>query len=276
MAVLPARARRLLAEPMLHFVGLGLVLFALHARVQPRDRVVISTAFVEALRQDHARRTGKLPTPEEEKGLIERYVDEEVLYREALALGLDRGDVIVRRRLVQKMEFVTRDAAPAGEPADADLQRLLDAHPERYGGPGVTSFRHVFLARDRRGDALATDAARMLAELRAGAEPGALGDPFLQGNAFARRAPREIEAVFGSPFAEAVSALPPGTWSDPIASSYGLHLVLVSERAAPAAPRLADVRAQVRRDWLEQRREEVDRAALRRLRDKHPVEIERR
>src|SRR5262249_43151012 len=158
---LPARVRRFLAEPMLHFLGLGVVLFALHARLQPRDRIVISSAFVEALRQDHARRTGKPPTPEEERGLVERYVDEEVLDREALALGLDRGDVIVRRRLVQKMEFVTRDAAPAGEPTDADLQRLLDAHPERYGGPGVMSFRHVFLARDRRGDALGADAARI-------------------------------------------------------------------------------------------------------------------
>jgi hypothetical protein len=278
MAAFPARARRLLAEPMVHFLGIGAILFMLHARLHPSggDRIVVSAAFIDALRQDHTRRTGQPPTADEERGLIDRYIDEEILYREALALGLDRGDVIVRRRLIQKMEFVSRDAAPAVEPSAAELQRFLDVHADRYREPLAASLRHVFLARDRRGDALASDAARILAELRTGADPGALGDPFLQGSAFARRTPRELEAIFGRPFAEAVSTLPAGAWSGPIPSSYGLHLVLVSERNEPGAPRLADVRARVRRDWIDEHREEADRAALRRLRDRHPVEIERR
>src|SRR4051812_42950996 len=120
MAAFPARARRLLAEPMLHFLAIGALLFMLHARLHPPggERIVVSSAFLDALRQDHARRTGHPPTADEERGLVERHVDEEVLYREALALGLDRGDVIVRRRLIQKMEFVIRDAAPAAEPSD--------------------------------------------------------------------------------------------------------------------------------------------------------------
>jgi hypothetical protein len=263
---------------MVHFVAIGALLFGVHARVRPppADRIVVSAAFVDALRQEHARRTGKAPTAEEERGLVERYLDEEVLYREALALRLDRGDVIVRRRLVQKMGFVTQAAAPAGEPSDAELSRWLDAHADRYRDPGAASLRHVFLSRDRRGEALAADAGRILAELRGGADPAALGDPFLQGSAFTRRTPRDLEGIFGRSFAEAVVALPAGAWSEPIASSYGVHLVLVTERSPASAPRLADVRARARLDWLDQRREEADRAALRRLREKYPVEIERR
>jgi peptidyl-prolyl cis-trans isomerase C len=279
MRVPPVRAwlRAALAEPMVHFVVIGALIFGVHARLRPaRDRIVISAAFVDALRQEHARRTGKPPTEDEARGLVERYVDEEVLYREALALGLDRGDVIVRRRLVQKMEFVTQAAAPAGEPSDADLSRWVDAHADRYREAGAASLRHVFLSRDRRGDALTADAARLLAEVRGGADPGTLGDPFLHGSVFARRTARDLEATFGRAFAEAVSALPAGAWSDPIASSYGLHLVLVTERSPGGAPRLDDVRARARLDWLDQRREEANRATLRRLRDRYPVELEHR
>lgn len=269
-----SRARRFLAEPMVHFLAIGALLFAVHARFTspPRDRIVVSAGFVDALRDGQLQRTGKPPTAEEEHGMLERWIEEEVLYREAIALHLDRGDVIVRRRLVQKMEFVIQGAVPAGEPSDADLDRFLAEHADRYRDPGATSFRHVFLARDRHGEALDADAGRALSALRSGADPATLGDPFLQGSAFTGRAPRDMEAVFGHGFAEAVSVLPAGSWSGPIRSSYGAHLVLVTEQHAPGAPRLADIRARLKRDWQEERRAEAEKAERDRLRRKYPVE----
>lgn len=264
-------------EPALHFVLLGLGLFGLHAVVGRRaaaDHLVVSAGFIEGLRREQAQRTGRPPTPDEERGLIDRFVDDEVLYRQAIALGLDRGDLIVRRRLVQKMEFVLRGAAGPSEPSTAELQAFLDAHAARYGARQAVSFRHVFLSRDRRGEAARDDAARALVALRGGADPAAAGDPFLQGVAFKGRTEPEVAAIFGDAFAKAVVGLTPGAWSEPIRSSYGEHLVRVDDRVEASAPALSAVLARVREDWLAARRDEDDRAALRRLRERYVIDVE--
>jgi hypothetical protein len=267
---------RCLREPLVHFVVLGGAFFALHAAVAPapRDgRVVISGDFVAGLRREHQGRTGRPPTVEEERALVDRFVDEEVLYREAVALGLDRGDPIVRRRLAQKMVFVAEDGA-AREPADAELAAYLAAHADRYCEAGRASFRHVFLGRDRRGPAAEADARQLLAALQGGAPAEAAGDPFLQGAAFARRTAAEIEAVFGAAFAAALPAAPLGTWSGPIASSFGVHLVRVEAREPGGLPPLAAVRGRVRADLLDERRGAAVREMRERLRARYHVEIQ--
>jgi peptidyl-prolyl cis-trans isomerase C len=267
---------RWLREPLLHFVVLGAGLFALHASLAPEgagERIVLDAAFIEALRSEHAQRTGRPPTPEEERGLIDRFVEEEMLYREAVAIGLDRGDPIVRRRLVQKMSFLAEDLAAQGEPTDADLEAYLAAHAARYRMPERFSFRHVFASRDRRGLAAQADASRLLEQLQSGAEPGALGDPFLQGTSFMQRSGAEIEAVFGRAFAEGVMAARADAWSGPIPSSYGAHLVFVSERVPSVAPPLSAVRARVRQDLIDERRADATRAAIQKLRQRYSVAI---
>lgn len=267
---------RWLREPLLHFVVLGAAIFGLHAAVAPppRDaRILVTADFIAGLRDEHAARTGRPPTPEEERALVDRFVDEEVLYREAVALGLDRGDPIVRRRLAQKMAFVAEDGAAARDPSDAELEAYLAAHADRYRAPPRLSFRHVFLGRDRRGDP-AADAQRLLPELTAGAAPDTLGDPFLQGASFARRAPADIEAVFGKAFTDALLAAPARVWTGPITSSYGAHLVRVEDRVEGALPPLSAVRARVRADLRDERREAALRAMREKLRARYRVEIE--
>jgi hypothetical protein len=262
---------RLVREPLVHFAAGGLLIFALHARVAARpadDRVVVSAAFSEALAREHAQRTGRAPTAEEARALVDRFVDEEVLTREAVVLGLDRGDPIVRRRLAQKMGFLAEGDA-AREPEETDLAGYLAAHADRYRSPPRVSFRHVFLGREKSGDA-----ERLLAELRGGARPDALGEPFLRGAHFAARAPAEVEAVFGAAFAAALAGAPEGSWSGPFASSYGTHLVFVEERTPGAPAALAEARARVRQDLLDERREAAQREQLRRLRARYRVEIE--
>jgi peptidyl-prolyl cis-trans isomerase C len=268
--------RRCAREPLLHFLVLGAAVLALYRSVAPAEpgrQIVLSEDALRGLRQEHLRRTGVPPTPEEEKALIDRFVDNEVLYREALALGLDRGDIIVRRRLIQKMEFLSEATDSGAEPTDRELQAWIDAHPERYTIAERVALTQVFAASDRHGDELPAFAARLHDELAGGADPSQLGDPFLRGRAFALSSERELAGVFGPGFAHRVMSLPSGAWSEPIASSYGLHLVRIDERRPAERSPVADVRAAVRRDLLDARRAAASRRALDDLRKHYDVRI---
>ena len=268
--ILRAAAR----EPLVHFVVIGGLLFAVHARVAkpPPDRIFIERAYVDALRAEERERTGQAPTEEQTRGLVERTVDDEVLYREALALGLDKGDLIVRRRLLQKMELIARASVP--EPTDDELRAYLRAHPDRYEAPETVSFRHVFLSRDKHGDSLAKDAEQALSALRGGADPAKMGDPFVLGAAFAKRSRADVTTSFGPAFAEGLFAAKTGEWSGPVSSSYGLHLVLSAAREEGGAPDLSAVRARVREDLTTERRGSALRDEIARLRRKYTIEIE--
>lgn len=265
-----------LREPVVHFLVLGAVLFGAQRWVTvaaPGNRIALTDEFVRGLRQDHLRRTGEWPTAAQQEAMVERYIDTEVLYREALALGLDRGDIIVRRRLVQKMEFLLEGAEPLPDPTDDELGVFLDAHADRYGSPDRVGITHVFAAEGRQG----IPADRALAEWRsalvAGADRVALGDPFMRGRTFEAQSERQLTGVFGGSFAAAVMALPVGEWSAPIRSSYGVHLVRVTERVPGRRPPLAEVRDAVVRDWRERQRTDANRAALRRLRERYNIQV---
>jgi hypothetical protein len=257
-----------------HFCVLGIALIALERRFSPpgREEIVVSASALRGLHADHLRRTGVPPTPAEEAALVRRLVEDEVLYREALARGLDRGDVIVRRRLRQKMEFLLEDSEPAPvPPAEAELAAWLAANPARYARPERLTLTHVFVD-GARPDAEST-ARALVARLTAGAEPTRLGDPFLRGREFAARTEAELAAVFGPALARAVAALPVGVWSEPLRSSYGLHLVRVSTREAGGPAALSEVRDAVARDRTAATRVEARRKAVEHLRRKYTVRI---
>lgn len=269
--------RRLLREPLVHFALLGLVVFWLHGRLTPTDTsrtVRLSAADVEVLRQDHRRRFGTDPTAEEERAIVARYVDDEIAYREALALGLDRGDIIVRRRLLQKMEFLLDGLHPVPEPTDAELEAYLGMHADRYRTPARVALVHVFVSRDRHGADANAVALRLREQLLAGADPATLGDPFLRGRALRAQSEQDLTGIFGPAFARAALELPLGEWSQPVTSSYGLHLVHVSERTASEVPALSNIRAAVRQDWSEERRAAARQAALAELHAKYDVRVE--
>jgi len=258
----------------LHFLVIGGALLLVYRAVAPRPpgrTITVTGAVRDGLRADWRRRTGKLPTADEERGLERRWVDNEVLYREALAAGLDRGDVIVRRRLVQKEEFLLDAAADAREPSDAELAGLLTQESARFARPSRLGFEHVFVARDRHADP-AAEAARLAARLDGGAAPETLGDPFVRGRRFDAVSPSEVANVFGPAFARAVSELPAdGRWSPPIVSSFGLHLVRVTTRVPGARPALADVREPLRELWRERERSTLRARGLEALRRRYVV-----
>jgi len=253
--------RRLLREPLVHFFVLGAVIFALDAwlrgggTVAP-DEIVVTREQVESLSMGFLRTWQRPPTPEEREGLIRELVRDEVYAREALRLGLDRDDTVIRRRLRQKLEFIAEDVAAAGEASEEDLRRHLAAHPERFAIDTVTSFEHVYLSPDRHPGTLEADAAELLSRLRRDGDGDApdLGDPFLLGGRFDALPEAELVQTFGEAFAHGLSDLPVGSWQGPVPSGYGVHLVRVAERSAGRTAELAEVRDAVRRDLEHERR----------------------
>lgn len=262
-------------EPLVHFALLGAVLLVLYRVLAPDGReIVISTEVVRGLREDHRRRNGAAPSAAEEAGLVQRYVDNEILYREALALGLDRGDIIVRRRLIQKMELLAESLGAPAAPTQAQLVDYLRTHAADYAVPDRIDFIHVFV----RSDGASADAAARAHELRqallAGAAPESLGDPFLRGAQFSVLSAPEVAAIFGDEMAAAVFALADDEWSAPLRSAYGYHLVRITARQPARVPQLDEVRDLVTRAWSDAQREAAIKAELQRLRDQYRVRVE--
>ena len=274
------RLRTILREPLLHFVVLGAGLFGLFGVVaapseeQP-GQIVVSAAKVENLAQLFEQSWRRPPTPAELDGLIEDHIKEEILYREALALGLDDDDIVIRRRLRQKMEFISEDMALRTEPSEDELRAVLTEQADRFREPPRLSFSQVYLSPDRRGGDVERDARRLLSALRAGsADPAAAGDPFLLEREYRLLAPREIEGLFGQGFAAEVFGLSPGGWSGPIESGYGLHLVAVHEITPSRLPDLDEVRDAVTLEWRAARVAEANSAFYEGLRARYEVTVE--
>jgi parvulin-like peptidyl-prolyl isomerase len=253
--------RNALREPLLHFLVLGLLLFLAFdwrgGRGAGGGRLVVTAGQVEHLAASFARARLRPPTEEELKGLVDEHVKEEIATREAMAAGLDQDDAIVRRRLRQKLEFLAEDAAEQASPAEAELQAWLDAHADELQVEPRVALRQVFLSPARRGARAAGDAARELARLRAAGPEGEVsgrGDATMLPGELPVTGIGEVARIFGGDFARAVDAAPVGEWSGPVGSGYGLHLVLVRERLPGGRPTLAEVRSQVEREVLAERR----------------------
>ena len=274
--------KRLLKEPLLHFLLLGAAIFALYALVskgsgaQP-GKVLITQGQVESLAVGFARTWKRPPTEDELASLVRDRVREEVYYREAMALGLDKDDTVVRRRLRQKMEFVSDDLIAQAEPNDDDLNAFLLAHADRFSVERRFTFRQVYLNPDKRRTTLAADAAQLLARLRQSgdkADVSALGDVFLLEHDFSLMPASEVARQFGVQFATRLGVLSLGQWQGPVESGYGVHLVMISERSEGRLPALADVREAVRREWANARRQEGNEKFFQQLLKRYVVTIE--
>lgn len=269
-------------EPLLHFLAIGLILFVVDLlRAAPDEAsppsgdasdgdapILVSADFVRSLEAELAR--SGAATPEALQSAIDRHVEEEALVREARRLGLDRGDLVVRRRLIQKMEFLLGDLAVGREPTEAELQAWLDGNPDRYRQPPRVSFEHVWFSRDARGDQAEVDARAALA---AGVPEGS-GDAFLLGAAFERQSQIDVARRLGATFATRIFTAPVGEWSGPVPSSYGVHLVRVTAIQPGRVPALAEVRNRVLGDVREARRAEAERDARRALRERFEVVVQ--
>jgi hypothetical protein len=266
----------------LHFVLVGALLFAvdgvLREPAAPSDRTIrITEAEIDRLRAQWTKQYQRQPAPAEMQRLVDARVREEVLYREALAMGLDQDDGIVRRRLAQKLEFLIEDLVAARAPTDAELGAFFEARRESYRLPARVSFSHVYFSPDRRGRAAERDAQLVLAGLRRETLPAAAadrGDGFMMGGSYRQQSADDIEEVFGSEFAAALLALEPGDWAGPIASAYGWHLVRIEARNEARLPKLDEVLDQVRHDWSYEQRRQANEAVFERLLARYELAVE--
>jgi PPIC-type PPIASE domain len=254
--------KKFIREPLLHFLLLGASIFVAYSLVtkpgnnEPK-KIVISQGQVAAMAEGFVRTWRRPPTAEEIEGLIKDRVQEEVYCREARALGLDKDDSIIRRRLRQKIEFVTDDVTALAEPTDDQLGTYLKAHADTFRVQRQFTFSQVYLNPERHGEDLVRDSAELLAHLRqAGdkADVGEFGDSFLLEHRFQSLPASEVVKQFGEKFATKLGELSLGQWGGTIESGYGVHLVLISERTEGRVPALAEVRDAVRREWANARR----------------------
>lgn len=247
---------RWLREPLLHFLLLGAALFAWYewrggGGGPGSTRIVVGSGQIEHLVAGFTRTWQRPPTETELKGLVDDWVREEIASREAMAMGLDRDDTVIRRRLRQKLEFLVEDAAGAVPPSEEELAAWLESHAADYAVAPEIALLQVFVNTERRGAAAAAEAERILAELRRRGEAGSiaeLGDTSMLPQEMSRAPQEQISRVFGEAFAEAVAKAEVGRWVGPVPSVFGLHLVFVRERREARRPELDEVRAQVERD----------------------------
>ncbi len=274
--------QKLLREPLLHFLLIGAGLFLVYGQmaepeVEAGNRIVISQTDLERLAQTWLRRMGRLPSDEERQVQLESYIREQVLYREARLLGLDQDDIIVRRRLAQKMEFLFADLTAIDPPDDAALARFLEENAESFAIPVRLSFSHVYLDVKRHGDQVHQQASSILARLREtgmSAKAESLGDAIMLPASFSQASKQQLESLFGQAFAAKLFSLPTGQWQGPITSAYGLHLVKIQTRHEASLPALAEIRPRLEREWLAREQRKANDTFYQALRQRYDIVLE--
>ncbi|HUL80565.1 MAG TPA: peptidylprolyl isomerase [Gammaproteobacteria bacterium] len=271
---------RVLKDPLVHFLAVGASLFALAAWRgewirSGREPIVIGAEQVAQARDAAELLKGRALGDDEVAALLEPTIRDEVLYREALALKLDANDDEVRRRLVEKMSYLTQDLADPAPSSEAELRKFYDDSPARFEVPELATFDQVFFSPSERGDALPADAEAGIAALRAGRAPDEIGDHTPLRGTY-ESAPREQVAVlFGAALAEAVFTLPPGNWIGPFRSDFGLHAVRLRARTERRLPPYDEIRDLVAAEFAAQRRRERNEAEYRRMRARYEIVIEK-
>jgi hypothetical protein len=271
---------KIMREPLMHFVVIGAAVFGLYTlvagsdREDARDTIVVTEGRVQQLAQVFAKTWQRPPTREELRGLIDAYIKEEVYYREALKLGLDRDDTLIRRRMQQKMEFVTEPSDAFLVADDDALQAFLDAHKAEFRVEPRIAFDQVFLNPEKPGEAAPVRAKQTLETLKASAPgeiPPDVGDPTLLPTSMPLSALSGVARNFGEAFAANLTDLPENEWAGPIKSPYGLHLVRVTKRLDGYDPELAEVRDAVAQEWRTEKRDEFQEQAYDDLLAKYEV-----
>ncbi len=273
--------KKLLREPLLHFLVLGACLFVLHRGLRPEDsrgplgkpRLIVSAGVTQNLEHTFEATWQRPPAPEELTHLIDDYVDEELSYRRALELGLEQDDAVVRRRLRQKLELLVETQSGAVEPSETELGAFFDAQRDRYREKETFSFRQVYVGAGETEESKAR-AALLVDVLENGGDASALAAPTglpLENEALSST---DVIREFGEIFAAALAQLPVGRWSGPVESGFGQHVVLLQAKEAGRVPELDEVRDEVRRDLDAERAKRASAAYLAVERARYDIVVE--
>ena len=277
------KSLRFLREPLIHFFVLGLVVFGLHAVLDRKPVTIVddpylvevSSADIEWMWTLLNKKMGREPTRQDLRDQVNQLIREQILSREAVAMGLDEGDIVVRRRLVQKVEFLFKDLSAVTEPTEDDLRNYYAKNRTKYEMPPQVTFSQVYFSIDSRGVDGAKQAAHALTE--EGHDPSkasTLGDASMLPPECAQCSTREIINRFGKDFAKAVKNLEPGSWYGPIRSTYGFHAVYIYARQEAILPKLDNIIDRVRNDWMFENQEENARRVYGEIRSRYRVLLE--
>jgi peptidyl-prolyl cis-trans isomerase C len=274
--------KRWLREPLVHFLLIGLVLFAVYGVLNPDpgrggspNQIVLTEDDLGQLHIAFTAQWRRPPTPEELAGLINSRVREEILYRQALALGLDKEDTIVKRRMAQKMEFLAEDLSDLREPTTEELRAWFEENSGQFELPARATFRHLYFSPDRRGQRAYDDAVSTLNKLAGKSEDSpvaaALADPFMFQDYYGDRTPEQLAKEFGPNFAQSLLQLKPGAWQGPIQSGYGWHLVWIDSIKPSRVPEFEEVESDVKSTWIDEQRAEFKRKAYEAMKARYEV-----
>ena len=274
---------KFIREPLVHFLVLGALIFAAYQWLDDSEGgatdIVVSVARQDNLAAAFERTWRRPPTAAEREGLIRDFVRQEIAYREAQAMQLDEDDIVIRRRLRQKLEMLAQDFAGMNPPTEQDLRDYYADNADDYRRPALLSLRHVYFNVD--GDAVAAErrANDLLIQLQT--DPPSVdllqaGDRIMLPSTFTSVRPGELSSMFGEDFAAEVAGLSTGTWAGPVRSGLGLHLVLLTDRVESVLPRFELVAADVERDWFARRRIDGLEEFYEQLSDRYDVVIEPR
>lgn len=268
-------------EPLFHFLLLGAVIFFVYGLVADKGRaeneIFISRGQQENLVNTFSRTWQRLPTPVEYQGLLKDYIRQEIAYRQSREMGLDQDDIVIRRRLRQKMEMLAEDVAGLVPPTEEELQAYLEANTESFMIEPRMTLHQVYFSTDRRGDLAAADAREALQTIAGQgktANTDTMGDPLPLPAVLDDAGESEIARLFGSVFVEGLRGVDAGSWAGPVGSGFGLHLVFVSDRVEGRAPLLDEVRAEVQREFMSQRRQDSVDGLYGKLAENYLIEIE--
>jgi len=273
---------RWLREPLLHFLLIGLLLFGIYAYLnrgrsgtKSPKQIVLSLDELRTMTAYFESQWHRPPTAQEFQAMVEDKIKEEVLYREGLAMGLDKDDTIVKRRMAQKVQFLSEDVAAAHDPSTAELKAWFEKHTDKFALPSRYSFRHIYFSPDKRGTNAHDDTVKALASIAGQPEDSPLipsvGDRFMFQDYYGDRAPSAIAKEFGPQFAVALEKLKPGVWQGPIESGYGWHLVFVDTVIPGRIPAFEEVESDVKTAWLNDEKAQAWQKAYQEMRAKYTV-----
>jgi len=261
--------KKILSNPLFHFLILALLIYVIYGffgdkqSTDSERTIVVTPSTINWLEKSWEKRWIRLPTEKELDGLIDQYVREKILSQEALNMGLDKDDVIIRRRLAQKFEFLTKDLIQAPEPSEKELNNYFNDNKSKYKKPDLTTFTHIFFDPDKREEKTLKDAEQSKIKLNKLEQPtegiDQFGDTFMLQSYYPERTEQEILKLFGPEFAKAVSEeIPTGEWYGPVLSGYGTHLVYVDGRIQTPEPQFDALKELVIEDWKEKKRQEIN------------------
>ncbi len=281
---IPAVYRGLIAlirEPLVHFLLIGAFIFGVYTVFQPTEtthQILISPSLVNRLATAWETQWRKPPTASELASLIETYLKEEIFYREAINMGLDQDDLMIRRWLAQKLDFLSQDMTPPHEPTDNELRAYFEAHQGEFRELPKLSFRQIFFNPDQRGENTQEDAEKVLKQLKSHPSLAdgisALGDRFSLNHDYILIDPTEVAQLFGNSFADTLFALKSDQWQGPIYSEYGWHLVKIDLKIPEKPANFAENKDDIRSRLKDEQRAMVKRQFYQQLRDRYTIQLD--